>query len=356
MRKGRMTVSGTVYDPLKGLVTGSVIIEQGRVSRILYRASRGADIQGTVIPTFVNAHTHMGDACIDAPPHGIDLAGYVRPPKGYKHVVLARTSRSEKVDRIKEYLAASFWNGISQVHDFREEGVEGLRMAKDAIHACKLPIHVSLYGRPTEGSSPEDVLAKCDGFGISSLEDVGGAVASALAKLAHQKKKRFALHASEDGRVDVRPVLALKPTFMVHMCDAVREDFEACAKARVPVVVCPRSNAVFERSPDVQAMIESGVQVMLGTDNASVSTPDMFEEMRFLYLQKNRRIAPLDLLNMALLTPRKVFKAGARFVLWDSALVLTKTFRSVESILLKARTEHIHAIVTDGRAFRRPNT
>jgi cytosine/adenosine deaminase-related metal-dependent hydrolase len=251
------------------------------------------------------------------------------------------------------YLVTSFRNGITHIHDFREEGMEGIIMANEAIRSSGLPVRVSLYGRPAAGSSVEDVLSRCEGLGISSREDVGGDVASRLARLAHRRGKRFALHASEDGRVEIRPVLALKPTFIVHMCHAYKQDLGACARAHVPIVVCPRSNAVFEREPDVQGMLEAGVEVMLGTDNASISTPDMFEEMRFLYLSKKRHVPPLEILNMAVLAPRKIFKAGERFALWDDALVLSKTFKDVESILLKAGPEHVRAIMTNGRMYRR---
>jgi len=348
-------ISGTIYDPERGLIRGGVVIENGAVEPV-ERTLRDGDMEGTVVPTFVNAHTHMGDACIDALPHGMDLAGFVRPPKGYKHVIMAKTSRTIKVRRIKEYLTSAFWNGIIEVHDFREEGVDGLAMGKEAVDATGLPIRVPMYGRPAPPSSPEQVLAACDGFGLSSRDDVGGEVADALARLAHQKGKRFALHASEDGRVEISPVLALKPTFVVHMCHALGEDLEECAKAGVPIAVCPRSNAAFERSPDVGAMLDAGVAVMLGTDNASICTPDMFEEMRYLYLSKHRKISPKGILDMAVLAPRKVFKTGGRFSLWDDALILGRRFDNVESLILKARPEHILAIVTRGRVIRRAGT
>jgi cytosine/adenosine deaminase-related metal-dependent hydrolase len=350
--KGRITVSGSIYDPESGLRSGSAVIENGEIT-FSDQMIRNPDIEGTVIPSFVNAHTHIGDACIDAPPHGIDLAGYVRPPSGYKHMILAKTPDHMKIKSITEYLSTTFWNGITHIHDFREEGVKGIQIAKNALQATGLPLNLFLYGRPTNESPPESVLSRCDGLGISSREDVGEEMARHLSDLARARGKVFALHASEERRVEILPVLDLKPAFIVHMCHAEKEDFIPCAERGVPIVVCPRSNAVFNREPDVEGMLNAGVSVMLGTDNASVSRPDMFEEMRFLYLQKKRRIHPAEIVKMATITPRKVFKAEERFRLRDGALVLSRRFKDLESLVLKGGPEHIHTILIGGKLYRR---
>jgi cytosine/adenosine deaminase-related metal-dependent hydrolase len=91
----------------------------------------------------------------------------------------------------------------------------------------------------------------------------------------------FAIHASERVREDLDQILDMKPSFLVHMTVASDDDFITCAQEGVPIVACPRSNLFFGRMPPLRRMIEAGVTVALGTDNAMISLPDILTEMEF---------------------------------------------------------------------------
>src|SRR5437879_12229442 len=67
---------------------------------------------------------------------------------------------------------------------------------------------------------------------------------------------------------------------MLHATDA---DLTRCADAAVPIVLCPRSNAFFGMTPDIPRMIQSGVQLLLGTDNAMINVASMLREIEFAY-------------------------------------------------------------------------
>jgi len=64
------------------------------------------------------------------------------------------------------------------------------------------------------------------------------------------------------------------------------------AEARVTVAVCPRSNALFGRQPDLAAMERLGVRVLLGTDNAMFQAPSIWRELEFAYVGTRLRRRP----------------------------------------------------------------
>ena len=63
---------------------------------------------------------------------------------------------------------------------------------------------------------------------------------------------------------------------------------------RVSVAVCPRSNALFARQPDIGAMERVGLSVLLGTDNAMFHAPSIWREMEFAYVASRLRKRPVS--------------------------------------------------------------
>jgi cytosine/adenosine deaminase-related metal-dependent hydrolase len=186
------------------------------------------------------------------------------------------------------------------VVDFREQGTAGARMLRRAAEGT--PVEPVILGRPARGwgeDEAREVLAVADGFGLSGLGDVADDAPERMAALAHRQGKRFALHFSEAQREDVGRALALHPDFLVHVVASPREDLAAIAAARVPVVACPRSNALFGRRPDVAAMLDLGIPVALGSDNAMFHPLDVLLDARLLRFQE-ARLAPDALLRAAI--------------------------------------------------------
>jgi cytosine/adenosine deaminase-related metal-dependent hydrolase len=303
-------VTGVVYTP-EGLRPGSVGWEGDTVADVIGQRRPDAEAKGLVLPAFVNAHTHVGDAFIREELRGT-LEDLVAPPHGLKHRRLAAATDGEVLAGMAWALDTMAQSGVGTFWDFREGGVAGLRLLLQGARGGG-PRPVPL-GRPLHLRYDRDevdaLLAKAQGIGVSSLLDWEPSELAKVAKHVKDRGKVFALHCSEGVREDIDPVLDLRPDFLVHMVAATTADLERCRDADVPVVVCPRSNAFFGRLPDLPAMVRTGVRVFLGTDNGMLVRPSMLEEIEFAYriARLHGGLAAKDVVDMAL-APRKGLKA-----------------------------------------------
>jgi cytosine/adenosine deaminase-related metal-dependent hydrolase len=172
-------------------------------------------------------------------------------------------------------------------------------------------------GRPLhlrfDQAEVDRVLRFADGIGVSSISDWDLGELQALSSYVRSKGRPFALHASERSRENIDQILDLRPRFVVHMTMAKEGDIEACACQGVPIVVCPRSNLFFGRTPPLATMLRLGAEVALGTDNAMFNLPDMLAEMeataRLLRAQGARDLSPV--LSMALEGSKKLLMGQA---------------------------------------------
>jgi len=280
---------------------GFVEVEDGRVVASGRGEPEGAPhATGWIVPAPVNAHTHCADTFLRDVPGKPRTVKELVGPGGWKHRHLATADPAAQragVERLAAEMAAV---GTARFLDFREGGVDGVRWLRAL--AGDLPVGPVVLGRPARGGFDEDeaarVLAVADGIGLSGMRDVAYRDIEAWAEACHEAQKPFALHVGEDRRDDMGAVLALEPAFVVHVVHATTEDLDDLADARVPVVVCPRSNARFGRVPPVDRMLESGVAVAVGTDNGMLSDGDVRNELALLHA-RFPRIPVEDLLRMA---------------------------------------------------------
>src|SRR4030042_2119556 len=121
----------------EGFITGYLCIEQGeKVSDIRKgNAPEKPIVKGLIIPTCVNAHTHLGDSFIGYKhlqlPHNVtDL---VAPPAGLKHRLLKQASEQEILEGIKKSLVEMTTAGNTWFCDFREGGLLGVYQLKKAM-------------------------------------------------------------------------------------------------------------------------------------------------------------------------------------------------------------------------------
>ena len=296
-----------------GFVEGSVGIEAGVVVELSKRKVADEVARGIVIPSFTDAHTHLGDAFIR-----IELGGtleeIVAPPHGLKHRLLAKADPQEVVMGIRTAVEGMTHGGTGAFLDFRESGIAGARMLYEAC--LGMLIEPTCLGRPEDLRYDADevgsLLRVCDGLGVSSMRDWPTPDLQRLALDARRAGRMFAIHCSEVVREDIDKVLDLKPTFLVHMAAAKEGDYERCADADVPIVVCPRSNAFFGFIPDIPLMLSAGVTLLLGTDNAMLGAPSMLREIDFAYRisRLNGQASPEEILKMAI-RGRKGLSGGA---------------------------------------------
>lgn len=266
-----------------GFVDGWADVE-GALVRAAGRGDppRAPDARGVVVPAPVNAHTHVGDRALRGRlDPSLGLAALFEPPKGLKHKLLKETPEPILLHFMREALRELTAAGARLAVDFREGGLEGARLLREASRAERVPVRV--LGRAQPGEDVGKLLEVADGVGIPAIGNLPPGEAERWAREARRRGKLVALHASEGAREPVGPILDLRPHHVVHMTQAGRGDFLSLASRDLLVVVCPRSNATLvRRLPDVRTMLEVGCRVALGTDNASMQPLDVLGEAAFL--------------------------------------------------------------------------
>jgi len=257
--------------------------------------------------SLINSHTHIGDFFIKLPEKKYSVEELVAPVYGYKHRMLDSAGRKEIVEGMKKAIHIMENAGTFAFIDFREGGVKGIEMLREAITGKK--IKAIIMGRPEKMQYNKDeidkILSISHGIGLSSISDWDDDIEK-IAEHVHRKRKMFAIHASEAKRENIDEILSLNPHFLIHLSMASEKDIEKVAEENIPVVVCPRSNAFFGLRPKIEMMMEYGITIMLGTDNAMIVEPDIRKEMD--YVAKNFEISDKNLFDMVSRNPKKIIK------------------------------------------------
>lgn len=329
-----MIAGGTVYSDGR-FFKGYIESEEGVISEVVEgKPNRKPDVEGIVVPLLANCHTHIGDASlrgkIDAQ---MTLEELVRPPNGLKHRLLSQQSEKTMIAAMGGAIDEMRALGICRYVDFREGGPQGLQLFKDTIRLHPYPKPIVL-SRPVKICYSEDevdeLIANSDGIGISAMRDWSYDDLLFMAAHVKRQKKIFALHASEGEREDISSILELEPDFLVHMSCATEDDLSECKDTDVPIVVCPRSNNRFGIRLDIARMLDIGVDVCIGTDNAMLHDLSIIEELKAAYSLggNSRRLEPSEVLKLAVENSRKV--------LYDKGVITIAAGNPCEFMVLKA--------------------
>ena len=293
-----MLVEGAILD-VDGARPAYVRFDRGRIAEVGKlgtdsRRGRDRRRRGIVIPSPVNGHTHLGDAVSVREPPAAPVARLVAAPDGYKFRLLAGATPAAKRSAIRRALDRMRRSGVAATIDFREEGAAGVELLRAAARGSG--VRAVALGRPlvrpVDPRELAEVLRVADGIGLSSARDERGVDRRTIAAACRSAGKPFALHASEAVREPPDAYLEPRPDLLVHLAKATPDDLRAVAEARVTVAVCPRSNALFGRQPDLAAMERLGVRVLLGTDNAMFQAPSIWRELEFAYVGTRLRRRP----------------------------------------------------------------
>jgi len=271
---------GESFEPIRG----RVVVEDGRIEAIEEAETASTDI---VLPSFVNAHTHLGDSVAKDAAVGLSLDEAVVPPESLKHRRLRAADRTELVTAMRRTLRYMHRTGTVTSLDFREFGVEGARALRDA--AAPLTIEPFIFG-----SDDTAVLDVADGYGASGANYADFADERAACT---ERGVPFAIHAGEPDASDIHPALDLEPDLLVHMVHAADEHLDRVTDQSVPIVACPRANAVLEVGrPPIRELVDH-TTVALGTDNVMLNPPNMFREMA--YVATHFDVSAREVLGMA---------------------------------------------------------
>ena len=306
------------------------------------------DAEGLLLlPGLINAHTHIGDSIAKDITLDPDLSSTVDPIVGIKRKVLSKTDPIH-LEAFMRYTAVSMLkNGIVAFADFREGGLDGVKLLRRAVSGLK--IKPLVLGRKEKYYNPSyrqfnsdtgtvessvdpsaippdifDLLDVSDGLGISgtnentdtSLTEYSDAVRNYNNTSSLGTGRLLAIHTAESqetaalsirkfGLTEVeRAIKFLQPDFVVHMTQATDKDITAIATNKIGVVVCPRSNGLLGCGvPRIGDMMRKGCTVGLGTDNVMLNSPDLFKEMDYIWKVSRaghiHQISARDILKMA---------------------------------------------------------
>jgi cytosine/adenosine deaminase-related metal-dependent hydrolase len=306
------------------------------------------DAEGLLLlPGLINAHTHVGDSIAKDFTSNPDLSSTVDPIVGIKRKILSRTDPTHLEAFMKNTAVSMLKSGIVAFADFREGGLDGIKLLRRAISSLKIkPLILGRIEKYFEGSYPQsnsgtdiegssadssvlpeevfEVLDVSDGLGISgsnentnsSLEDYSKAVRNYNKTSNIGTRRLLAIHTAESqettalsirkfGLTEVeRAITFLQPDFVVHMTQATDKEIAAIATNKIGVVVCPRSNGLLGCGiPRIIDMMNYGCIVGLGTDNVMLNSPDLFKEMDYIWKITRaigaNQITARDILKMA---------------------------------------------------------
>jgi cytosine/adenosine deaminase-related metal-dependent hydrolase len=362
MQRKELTLSGIVVqgDDFEAK-EGYVVIENGVIKEI--GAKKIDSPKGIIIPSLVNAHTHIGDSVVKEPDF-MPLKTLVGPG-GFKHTVLAETPYETLVSAMRDTIVDMAATGTQLFADFREGGVLGASALGEALQLADgyERLRTKVFGRPAPGTKTEDLnelFEAVDGIGISSVADHPLAEVRALADETKRRKKMFALHAGERTAEDITDAIALEPDFLVHLLKASPQDFRTMCEKNVAAVVCVRSNLVTGLGlPPLRQMLETGVTVGVGTDNIMLNSPDLFSEMEFiskLFQRDAKEVLKLCTLNSAKVLREEMTtgsieegKKANLLVISTDTPNMSKVRDPIRGVVRRATRNDVAAIIYEGR-------
>ncbi len=387
------------------LVNGSYIcIDDGRIVGVGEEKSRTPSDDGEIlldgsgllaIPGLVDAHVHLGDSFAKDVGVGTGLDDLVHPTRGLKTKLLNGAKEAELCEAISSTSSDMIASGITTFADFREGGLVGVQLAIKALQKSRQ--RAIILGRPNWHFNEKEVIQQakrlssdcaqeltrtvdiCAGIGISGPNEYTDASMKQIHNLVEPKDKLLATHAAESlesnkfsiesfsvSEVE-RALQYLKPDFLVHATNSTQEDLRQLGAAKVPVVCCPRANAILGVGcPPILQLLHAGVTVALGTDNVMLNAPNMFREMDYTskMLRATHRnpgvIDSREILKMATVNAARVLRldseigsleegkrADILFLDWNSPnLRFSKDL--VGSIVHRARQDDVKCVMVDG--------
>ena len=286
-----------------------------------------------LIPGLINSHTHIGDSIGKDVSLDSSVDSKIHPVSGIKQKILAETPKKELARFMRKSAISMLRKGTTTFVDFREGGIEGIQLLRNAIK--ENPIRSIILGRINYYQTKSEIkkntpmpesyktelkllLRECDGVGISGPNENSDSNLNTYSKV----KKLRAIHSAETiqsystskiitGCSEPIRALLAKPTFLVHMTFATKNDLRKISNKIRGIVICPRANAVLaEGIPDIILMDNMNCNLAIGTDNVMINSPDLFREMDYLWkvsmaLHK-KRIDPKIILKMVTVNAGKL--------------------------------------------------
>ncbi len=376
--------------------SGDTIIAADRVEPVT-TLETGARV---VIPGLYNSHTHMGDSALPDGATGLTLEQAFFRPAGYKYRELAKLTPESHLPHLEAHLRYMARTGTVCHLDFREQGPAGAELlrAASAITGVESIIlnqfnespfaESVLRANPPEAALPpahraelERMLAVADGFSESTMNDLTDAAWTEIRAVTEATGKLRAIHCLESagyrdlsfattGRGDLARAIELyDPHLVVHMTVADADEIALLVRARKTAALNPRANANLGLPlPPVAALLRAGANLLLGTDNGLLNSPNLLAELDFTYKLARSQFAdalspdPTAILKMATSNIRPVLGGDhhgalevglpATFVVLDFTKPhLRRTRHLTASIVTRVTPDDVLATYRHGRAL-----
>jgi cytosine/adenosine deaminase-related metal-dependent hydrolase len=273
--KNATIIAGDELEPIEGYL----IVKDGKIKevgsgRCPYK--NAIDVKrGILFPSFTNAHVHLMDS-VAKDASAYEPIGKRVGKKGVKFQVL-KEGKKKIPGGIQASIKEMAAGGTGAFCDFREGGLTGVKIKPQVKGGPKGII----LGRPS-GGDISALLKECDGIGVSSVGDYSKNELRKIKNATKKNKKILAVHAGE-VKDDVKEALKLGPDFLVHLTNAKKASLGVVFKKKVPVVICPRANAMLGVGlPKIKELLEN-TTVAVGTDNVMVNSTGMFREVDFAF-------------------------------------------------------------------------
>ena len=267
-----------------------------------------------ILPGLINSHVHIGDSFAKEKGFNRTLKEVVAPPNGIKHKLLEKTPVEIKSIGIKKALEEMINNGITCFVDFRERGLEGIRLL-EKILGDNL-INSIILGRFKDVEELSSVYSEADGIGLVTYHLVDEIVLKELKKNKIKDGKIIACHVAEETRDEE----LIHRIFNDNLVDIIihgnhfnTTDLEQIKRRSIKLVLCPRCNGYFGVGfPPIIDILNNHLEISIGTDNVMATNLNLFEELRYLYnvirvLEPDFKIKAKSLIKMITINAAKNF-------------------------------------------------
>ena len=137
-----------LYGPQMKPTKANILIEDNQIVEVSPHTSGGKEIdaKGCIVsPSLINSHVHMGDSVVKDIGDGKSIDAIVKPPHGLKHQLLANADPQEIINSMRSSLREMLDTGTTTLVDFREGGLKGVSLLKEAGE--NIPLRKLILGR-----------------------------------------------------------------------------------------------------------------------------------------------------------------------------------------------------------------
>ena len=293
-----------------------------------------------VIPSLINAHTHIGDSFAKDAVQNLNVKECCGK-NGKKWELYKNAGQREISDAMKDSCLQMLDSGISTFVDFREFGMNGVEQLKKVIK--DIPLNAKILARDVQ----IDDMDYVDGLGLNLYELKNFEIYEEIIKSAKRRKKIFAIHAGEaEGEIAEAMNLKILPDIIIHFLNPDEEQIKAAGRNKITIVLCPGSNAILKCGiPNLRQLADAKINVCLGTDNVMLNSPDLWTEMEFTYKISSLFdfVEPKEILKAVTINPAKALNLNSGII--DKGKVADIIFINKNSPNLKHSKNLITSLV-----------